>query len=67
MWTKRQSKAAYDREEAKRRRTVEKSDGVECEEKTLGNSHSGTNEETEKESELSSGCELSKIEQSIEA
>ncbi|VDK80254.1 unnamed protein product [Litomosoides sigmodontis] len=49
VWTKRQSKAAYDREEAKRRRTAEKSDGVEQEEKTLGSSYSGTNEEAEKE------------------
>lgn len=54
MWTKRQSKAIYDREETKSR-IVEK-----LEEKKLGNGCSEKNDETKKKCELSD-LELGKV------
>ncbi|CAG9533193.1 unnamed protein product [Cercopithifilaria johnstoni] len=57
MWTKRQSKAAYDREEAKKRRILENVDGME---ERKSNGCLEKSEETEKEGEPNDD-ELSKI------
>lgn len=51
MWTKRQSKAIYDREEAKKREILEKSEQTEGEEKKLNNEHSENIEKKRKKGE----------------